>query len=309
MIFEKEFVSKIQSAIAAKDIDFFQKRLHPQKRVPRHFPFASALMLSAHNAKHLNKLDELRAGAVILNLEDGVAPEYKEVALYATAFFLQQADEKFPLLVVRVNPLEEGGEKEIALLNDFYPDAIRVPKIKESTDVQKALALIKEPIFVHFSIETKEALRNLAHLKTDRRIKAYYLGILDLLSDMGIPQSILHIANPTIDYILSKFLIASKATGVHPVSFVYQEYQNLDEFEAWCRYEKEMGFSAKGCISPNQAAIANRIFKEVDIERALYIKNRFEKMAAKGVTGFSDEKYGFIDEPIYKDALNTLKGL
>ena len=309
MIFEKDFVSQIQGAIAAKDIDFFKKRLRPKKRTPRHFPFASALMLSAHNAKHLNKLDELTADTVILNLEDGVAPEYKEVALYATAFFLQHANENFPLLVVRINPLEEGGEKEIALLNDFYPDAMRVPKIKESTDVQKALASIKKPIFAHFSIETKEAFSHLEGLKIDDRIKAYYLGILDLLSDMGIPQSILHIANPTIDYILAKFLVASKCAGVYPVSFVYQEYQNLEEFEAWCRYEKEMGFSAKGCISPKQVDIANRIFKEADIKRALYIKKRFEEMAAKGITGFSDEKYGFIDEPIYKDALNTLKGV
>ena len=38
-----------------------------------------------------------------------------------------------------------------------------------------------------------------------------------------------------------------------------------------------------------------------------YIKNIFEQNLAKGSTGFKDDKYGFIDEPIYRDALLVLK--
>ena len=306
MIFETDVLRQIEEAIERGDKEFFLQRLSPKKRAIKKGPFSSALMVSAHKARHLNKLDELDADAAIINLEDGVAPKFKEIALLAAALFIQEAPESSPLLVVRVNPLGQGGEEEIAFLNRFFPDAIRIPKIRNRSDLTKASLLIDEPIALHASIETKEAFLELPNLKVER-LDAFYLGILDLLADLALPQRILKIKNPVIDHILAKFLVQSSAIGVWPVSFVYQDYKNLEEFEEWCRYEWDMGFGAKGCISPDQVTIVNRILKSADIQRALYIKRRFEEMAAKGITGFADEKYGFIDEPVYKDALNILK--
>ncbi|MRI58829.1 MAG: CoA ester lyase [Epsilonproteobacteria bacterium] len=305
MIFDAKMVESIQKAIDEGDREFFLKRLRPRARKVKKGPFSSALMVSAHRAKHLNKLDELEADAAIINLEDGVAPRYKQMALLAAALFIQEAPQKTPFLIVRINPLDQGGDSEITFLNDFYPDAIRVPKVRSLDDLQRASDLLVSPIALHASIETKEAFVDLGKLK-HKRVEAFYLGILDLLADLGIPQKVLKIKNPTVDYILSHFLIHSHALGVLPVSFVYQDYEDLEEFEEWCRYEADMGYSAKGCISPKQVQIVNRILKRLDIQRALYIKNRFEQMAAQGITGFEDERYGFIDEPIYKDALNIL---
>ena len=306
MIFDPRTLQKIQEAIDNCDEEFFLQRLAPKPREPKRVNIHSALMVSAHKAKHLNKLDELECDAAIINLEDGVAPKYKRVALLAAALFIQHAPATAPMLVVRINPLDEGGSEEIAVLNDFLPDAIRVPKVRSQRDVQKALELVKEPIEVHLSIETKEAWRCFGDFGIDERVSTVYLGILDLLADLDIPQSILRLQNPTIDHILAKFLVESKASGFYPVSFVYQKYQDLEEFEEWCRYEKAMGYEAKACITPDQVKVVNRIFSW-DRQKALYIKERFEQMSARGVTGFVDEKYGFIDEPIYKDALNILK--
>ncbi len=307
MIFANDYVARIQKAIDAKDEEFFLSKLRPRKRPIKDIAFSSALMVSAHRAKHLNKLDELPCDVAILNLEDGVAKEYKRMALLATALFLQENREKMPMLVVRVNPLDEGGEEEIGFLNDFYPDGIRIPKIRTQEDVRRSCELVAEPIAIHFSIETKEAFGNMASFGVSPRIKAFYLGILDLLADLKLPHNILKISNPTIDYILAQFLIHSNMANARAVSFVYQDYKNLEEFEEWCRYEKEMGFEAKGCISPKQVAIVNRVLKSFDRQKALYIKERFEEMAKEGVTGFVDERYGFIDEPIYKDAINILR--
>ena len=304
MIFDEKFIARIQEAIERRDESFFWRHLKPKKQEVRKSFFASALMLSAHRAKHLNKLDELSADAVIINLEDGVAPEYKRVALLAAALFLQQSRDNLPLLIVRVNGVLQ---EEIELLNSFYPDSIRIPKVRSVDEIKRALELIKAPIGVDFSVESKEALQNFYKFKIDKRVGAAFLGILDLLSDLKIAQSTLKIGNPTIDYILAKFLIDAKSADILPVSFVYQDYKNLEEFEEWCRYEKQMGFEAKACISPKQVDIVNRIFKSFDKQKALYIKERFEQMAKEGITGFVDEKYGFIDEPIYKDALNILQ--
>ncbi len=306
MIFDAEHLSLIQEAIANKDEHFFLSKLTGAKREPRKGRFSSALMVSAHRAKHLNKIDELAADALILNLEDGVAPEMKRIALLALCYFLQNLPTDTPLLVVRINPLDEGGDQEIALLNRFLPDAIRIPKVRSKEDIKRARALVDPAIDLHASCETKEAFQNIASI-AESGAEVLYLGILDLLADLALPQSILKLGNPTIDYILAKFLVDTRSAGAEAVSFVYQDYKDLEGFSDWCEHEKAMGYEAKACISPDQVAVVNRIFKSFDMQKARYIKERFEAMAARGITGFRDEKYGFIDEPIYKDALNILQ--
>jgi len=300
----------LEKIIHEKDIEALDALLVPNGRVQNRMNcFKSALMLSAHNLKHLLKIDTTSSDCIMLNLEDGVSAEQKPIALRLAAYFLSKIHQSPKKIVVRVNALDEGGLEEIRFLNAYRPDAIRVPKIKDSQDVKKVLEILDEGIDLHLSIETKEALSNLKTLQCNDKIKAVYLGILDLLADLGLDQSILVPENPTIHYLLSEFLISAKIIGAFPVSFVYQDYQNMSEFQRWLTLEKMMGFSAKGCVSPAQADEVMAFFerKDKDLERAQYIIELFEKMREQGVTGFSDEKYGFIDEPIYKGALNILE--
>ncbi|MDQ7068257.1 MAG: hypothetical protein Q9M40_09990 [Sulfurimonas sp.] len=93
--------------------------------------------------------------------------------------------------------------------------------------------------------------------------------------------------------------------GVKPVSFVYQEFKDETTFTKWIELERSMGYDAKGCISPNQVKLVNAMFvdKEAEIKRAKVIVKLFEMHKDEGITGFVDEEYGFIDEPIYKGAL------
>jgi citrate lyase subunit beta/citryl-CoA lyase len=160
---------------------------------------------------------------------------------------------------------------------------------------------------VHLSLETKEAFADIKSLKIDNRVTTLYLGILDLLESMRLPQSLLTLHNPTIEYILSKYLVDSKSAGFLPFSFVFQKYQDTQLFKKWLQKEYSMGFVSKACISPKQVELTNKIFDSSDeIDRARYIIKIFEEHRDRGITGFSDEKYGYIDEPIYKDALNIL---
>lgn len=271
----------------------------------------TALMVSAVNPKHLAKLPELKADIALINLEDGIAPEQKAAALKAACEAIARFKDTGPMKVVRINPIEEGGAAEIAALNRVRPDAVRLSKVRHVSQVEKALELLDDGIDLHLSIETKEAFNDMAALKISDRVTTVYLGILDLLESLGLPQSLLAIDNPSIHYLLAKFLIDAKAAGFYPFSFTYQNHRDLAGFEAWCALEKTMGFTAKSCISPDQAAIAARIFApdRAEFERARYVKARFEAMAAQGVTGFADEKLGFIDEPIYKNALLVLKAV
>jgi len=267
--------------------------------------FKSVLMLSCHNEKHLQKIPSLKADCIMLNLEDGVSKEQKPLALELCCRYLTTYKDEQKMFVVRVNALDEGGYDEIKRLNPLKPDAIRVPKINTALEVKETLEMLDDDIELHLSIETSKSWQNLNLLKVDERVTTFYLGILDMFADMKLPQSIINTTNPTMLYMLSHFLISCKSMGIKPVSFVYQDYKNEDGFLKWITLEKEMGYDAKGCISPKQVDMVNNIFldNEDEINRAKEIIELFEKNQKDGISGFSHEKYGFIDEPIYKGAL------
>lgn len=275
--------------------------------------FRSNMMLNPLNLKHLNRMDESDADMITLNLEDAIAPSRKKEALYNIALFLSHMERSNSFIIVRTNPLHEGGAEEIAFLNDFAFDAVRVAKIKNQTEIAQALTLLSTDKELHISLETREAFENLSTLRIDERLTTANLGILDLLTSLGLPQSIVTMGNPTIDYILSKFLVDAKTAGIHPISFMFQEYHDTETFKAWCEHEKMMGFESKACMGPKQVQIANKAFSinKYETTRALHIKEAFEANSAQGINGFMDDTYGFIDEPIYRDSLlilNNIKG-
>ena len=302
-------LSEIKDVYENRDLAALNEFASPSHRnLNKKSNFRSVLMLSCNNLHHLTKIESLEAHCIILNLEDGVSKEDKPFALLLCAIFLSHHKKCEKKLVVRVNALDEGGYEEIAYLNKFMPDAVRVPKIKNKKEVESVCELLNEGIELHLSIETKEAWQNLSELRTDKKVTVFYLGILDLFADMKLPQNLISRENSTMLYMLSHFLVTCKTIGIKPVSFVYQEFKNLQEFEKWISLEKEMGFDAKGCISPAQVELANGIFidEEKQIIRAKNIIKLFEKHKEQGITGFKDDEYGFIDEPIYKGAMALL---
>ncbi len=302
-------IDKIIEFYKNRDLEALDKLAIPTFReINKKNSFKSALMLSANNIKHLSKIESLDADCIMLNLEDGVSKEEKPFALVLSAIFLTQLKKCDKKLIVRVNALDEGGYEEITYLNQFMPDAIRVPKIRNKEEVKSVLALLNDGIDLHLSIETADAWHNLSSLAINQRVTTFYLGILDLFADMKLSQALINIENPTITYMLSHFLITSKAMGVKPVSFVFQEFKDEDTFTKWLDLERSMGYDAKGCISPNQVKLVNAMFvdKEAEINRAKVIIKLFETHREEGITGFVDEEYGFIDEPIYKGALALL---
>jgi len=293
-----------------ENLDTLAKTFGNKKKAPcSHSRKRSNMMLNPLKLAHLNHMDESDADMITLNLEDAIAPSRKKEALQNIALFLSHMEYSKSFIIVRVNPLDEGGTEEISFLNNFSFDAVRVAKVKTQLEVAQALTLLHKDKELHISLETKEAFETLSTLRIDPRFTTANLGILDLLTSLGLPQSLITQDNPTIDYILSKFLVDAKTAGIHPISFMFQEYHDTETFRKWCKREKMMGFSSKACMGPKQVAIANDIF-EVDtlaLKRAKEIKIRFEEESRKNNHGFMDDNYGFIDEPIYRDALLILK--
>lgn len=302
-------LQEIIDAYDSKNLELLKSFAKPTFReLNKNLDFKTAMMLSSHKIEHLLKIEKLDIDAIILNLEDGVSREEKPFALVLCAIFLSHYKVCNKKLIVRVNALDDGGYDEILYLNDFMPDAIRVPKIKNRDEIFKIFKILDKKIELHLSIETKEAFLNLETLRVDTRVKAFYLGLLDLFVDLGLSQENIKPDNPALSYILSRFLITTKALGVKPISFVFQDHKNVPELKRWLELEKMIGFDAKGSISPTQAKIIQEAFAfdEVKIKRAKEIVKLYEEYKKQGVSGFDTKDYGFVDEPVYKDALILL---
>ena len=304
-----ELLKEVIDAYEARDLVRLDSLATPTQRViNKTQEYRSVLMLSCNNINHLQKIEHLEADCIMLNLEDGVSKEDKPFALVLCAIFLSSLKKSKKKLVVRVNALDNGGYDEIVYLNQFMPDAIRVPKINNAKEVSSVEVLLEKGTELHLSIESAKAWHNLSTLKVEERVTTFYLGVLDLFADMKLSQSFIQRNNQTMLYILSHFLVTTKAMGVKPVSFVYQEYKNIQEFQLWLDLEKSMGYDAKGCISPKQVELTNVTFidEETELKRAKVIVRLFEMHQKMGVTGFVDDEYGFIDEPVYKGALTIV---
>ncbi len=98
--------------------------------------YHSNMMLNPLRLKHINKIDNLDADIITLNLEDAIAPSRKKEALYNIALFLSHLEKSKSFIIVRTNPLDSGGKEEIEFLNSFGFDAIRVAKNLNSIKIK-----------------------------------------------------------------------------------------------------------------------------------------------------------------------------
>ena len=108
-------LTTLEAAAAANDTAALDDFLFPRpRRLNVSQAFHAPLMVSAHRVKHLAKIPQLRTDAVILNLEDGVSPEQKPVALRLCALALSRLGESDKKLIVRVNPTRVGRKRSVS---------------------------------------------------------------------------------------------------------------------------------------------------------------------------------------------------
>jgi len=296
MIFKD--IKKLEEIVKNNDINAALKLIKTPKKIK--LPTTkkrSVLMVSGHNVKHLNKIDELKADVIMLNLEDGVPKEKKEIAKVMIAVFLSHLEKIDKEIVIRVNPLNEGGKEDIKFLEDFCFNAFRIPKVRSIEDIDDAYIYTEKEL--HASIETKEAFFNIQTLNHPK-LTTFYIGIYDLLNELNISHSVINLENPLIHKILSDFSLNSRYLNITPIGFVYQYYKDLEGFSKWCILQKNLGMQGVGCITPAQVEIANTIFLE-DIEFARMIVERFESEGPFTIEGL------YVDEPIYKNYLKIIK--
>ena len=227
-------------------------------------PRRSVLYMPSSNERALEKAKTLPTDALILDLEDSVAPDAKPEARKRVAAAAASGEYGKRELTIRVNGADtEWHADDLRAACQAGPDAIVVPKVNSADAVHaivdamaangapdhtKLWAMVETPYAMLHAEEIAAASDRLAVLVmgTNDLAKELYAehvpGRQPLLTGLGIA------------------LLAARATGKVILDGVYNDVKNTDGFLAECRQGREMGFDGKTLIHPGQVDGANDAF-------------------------------------------------
>jgi citrate lyase subunit beta/citryl-CoA lyase len=196
---------------------------------------------------------------VILDLEDGVAPEDKVAAREAVARAVREGGFGDRELVVRVNGVgSEWIADDLAAVARARPDAVLIPKIASPFDLEAVQALDGVPMWL--MIETCASILALGPLATASRVygaRAWVFGANDLALEMGAR---LTPGRPALTAALSLAVTAARVNGLAILDAVFNDIADAAGLAAECAQGRDLGFDGKTLIHPSQIAAANAAF-------------------------------------------------
>lgn len=226
-------------------------------------PRRSVLYVPAANARALEKAHALAADAVIVDLEDAVAPAMKDAAR-AQALAALAAGGWRAERVVRVNGAGTPWHADdLVAAAGAQADAVCLPKAESPEGVRavaEALARAGAPesLALWVMIETPRgvlAAREIA--EATPRLACLVAGTSDLVKDL---RAVHTPGRAEVLTSLSLLLLAARANGLAALDGVFLDLANASGFEAACRQGRDLGFDGKTLIHPSQLEPANRIF-------------------------------------------------
>jgi citrate lyase subunit beta/citryl-CoA lyase len=226
-------------------------------------PRRSVLYMPASNARAIEKARDLACDAVILDLEDAVAPDAKPRARLQAAAAVRQGGFGRREVVIRCNGLDTPwGADDLAAAAEAGPDAVLVPKVASAADIaayDAAIARAPAKTRLWAMIETCAAVLDLKAIAASRegRLDALALGLNDLAKEMGARQTP---DRAPMQAVLTLAVAAGRANGLVVLDSVCNDLDNPVVLEAVCRQGSDFGFDGKTLIHPSQIEAANRLF-------------------------------------------------
>lgn len=257
-------------------------------------PRRSALYMPGSNARAIEKARSLPADAIILDLEDSVAPDQKAAARDQVCAAVRAGGFGPREVVIRTNGMEtEWGPADLAAAIAAGPDAILLPKVSWPGDVMLAAREANDKgtpaqMRLWAMIETPLGLLNvdsIARTAQDpaSRLAVFVIGTNDLAKET---RARLMPGRASMIGWLSNSILAARAYGIDVLDGVYNQLADLEGLRAECEQGRDLGMDGKTVIHPNQIAVANEIFAppEAEVEWARKIIAAFEQAenAAKG---------------------------
>jgi citrate lyase subunit beta/citryl-CoA lyase len=283
----------------------------------------SLLFIPGDSDKKLAKGDGSGADALILDLEDSVAPANKPLARQrVTTYLFERPRAARPCqLYVRINPFDTGlALDDLAAIISADPDGIMLPKpdgpvdlvrlsyYLDALEAQAGLAAGSVAILPVASETAASAFRLGDYGSAGlTRLAGITWGAEDLSAALGASTNLDATGEWAFTYKLvrSLTLLAAHAAGVQAIDTLYVDYQDEEGLRASCRAARAEGFSGRLAIHPAQVAAINESFlpSEAEIEHARRVVAAFDAAPDAGTVGLDGK---MIDIPHLKQARAVL---
>ncbi|MEM6933721.1 MAG: CoA ester lyase [Pseudomonadota bacterium] len=251
-------------------------------------PRRSVLYMPGSNGRALEKAKSLPADALILDLEDAVAPAEKSAARELVAEAVRSGIYGRRELIIRVNGFDtEWGEADLASACAAVPDAILVPKVESGAqvlDVANRMTTLGATgrTAIWAMMETPLGMLNAAEIAgASPNLSVLIMGTNDLVKDLHAEHTPDRL--PVITG-LGLCMLAARAHGLTIIDGVYNAFKDQVGLRAACMQGKALGMDGKTLIHPAQLAVANEIFAPDprDVARAHRYVEAFRDAQAEG---------------------------
>jgi citrate lyase subunit beta / citryl-CoA lyase len=251
-------------------------------------PRRSVLYMPGANERALEKAKTIPADALILDLEDAVAPDAKPEARERVCAAASSGEYGLKEVTIRVNGLDtQWGLDDLRAAAKAGPAAVVIPKINSVDDIRTVERALDEggapdSTRIWAMLETPSGILSAVDICTSSdRLAVLVRGTNDIAKELHaeqIPgrQPLLHA--------LQTCLLAARFAGKVILDGVYNDIKNPEGFEAECVQGRQLGFDGKTLIHPSQVDPCNEVFAptEADVEQAGRIIAAFEEAEAAG---------------------------
>jgi citrate lyase subunit beta/citryl-CoA lyase len=249
--------------------------------------------MPSSNERALEKAKTLPVDALILDLEDAVAPDAKEQARANACAAVRSGDYGRRELTIRVNGIgTRWHEDDLAAAAASGPDAVVVPKVSSAAEVRQLVAALEaagapEHTKLWAMVETPVAMLHCEEIAAaSERLTVLVMGTNDLAKELHAE----HVPGraPLLTG-LGLCLLAARATGTVILDGVFNDVKDAEGFAAECLQGRQLGFDGKTLIHPGQVEACNDTFapSEAQVEEARGILAAWEQGAGAGVVTFN----------------------
>jgi citrate lyase subunit beta/citryl-CoA lyase len=270
----------------------------------------SLLFVPADGGAKLDKAMASGADGVILDLEDSIAPERKDIARKAALGFLKSAKGKEvrPRLLVRINGLDTGmTDADLDAIVAGAPDAILFPKAEGGATVthvdakltaREAIAGLPEGA-IKILAQTVESAAGLFTAGTYKNCSARLIGMTwgpeDLSAELGAEANREPSGELTEPYRIARAmcLYGAAAAKVPAIETIHVDFRNADVLRKDTEIARRDGFTGRLAIHPAQVPVINEVFtpSAAQIDKAKAIVAAFAAQPGAGTVGIDGKMY------------------
>ena len=251
-------------------------------------PRRSVLYMPGANERALEKAKGIPADALILDLEDAVAPDAKPDARARVCAAAASGEYGAKELAIRINGIgTQWHADDIAAAAAAGPDAIVVPKVNSAAEVAQLVAAFEaagapERTKLWAMLETPVAVLGAESIATaSERLTVLVMGTNDLAKELYAE----HVpGRAPLQFGLQRCLMAARLAGKVILDGVFNDIKDDDGFRAECLQGKQFGFDGKTLIHPSQVEPCNEVFAPSadEIEHSRRVIAAFDEAQAEG---------------------------